>query len=510
MKRKIRDYSKATIDAFEKYIDTYYDAQSGGIRSNWDKIKRWFGIYPKKQDEINGNVEKYIRSLEDNKSVTVNKIKRTWEAVAAVEETYSADFQKVSSMCENYVSAARKAADIINISSFSNPVSVGGLLNNCADEYMKLIETKLERILEKSVEDLTDQDIEILAYVSLNTTNRELKERILNVFYTDTTDQHITYVGGKPDHQPFHYYDRNKEKWEKFVTCENAYYSTYYSKYLKGELDDSAFNNNIKNHMAIQYLDEEGEMLFSSDGTGAVTIGKSDEISYIVPQKKQVQLFDQHRRPWNSNSAYAGRWDPNSPYYQSVYKEVSAQIPREAKQHLSEMDIRNGEDARREIEAQKDDKLYKSSSADWVSIGETSYKIAGKVVDHFLPGTGEIFDTLNKYGYKPAKKAAKIMNGVTGYMETNSSTHEPDYIKTAYGWYVHEFEVKCITVDGSYVLIPTKDTYDKINAKLQEVKAKDYEKYDLLMQGRPDDQTEAEWFFEQSYTHPECMYEYFH
>lgn len=524
MKRKIRDYSAATIEAFMKYIDTYYDDTSGKIRSGWEKFKHWLGLYPKDQDKINGNVEKYIRSLEDNKSVTINRIGRTWEAVANAEKEYSAGFQKISGMCESYASAVKKAADIINISSFSNPISIGGLLNKCADEYMNLIETKVKQILEKPVEDLTDEDIEILAYVALNTTNQELKEQILNALYTDTTDQHITYVGDPPEYQPFHYYDRNQEKWDKFIMCENAYYDVSYNRYLNGELDDATFNSIIKNHMAVRHLDAEGAMLFSDGEEGtAVTIGDFGEISYVVPQKEHVKLFGPNRRPWNSNSAYADRWDPDSPYYQSLRREVDAQIPRDAKQHLSEIDIRNGADARAEIMAQKDDALYTPVSADTVGMGETGVKIVGKVLDHFLPGTGEVLDALNKYAYKPAKKAGKTIIAADEYFASGGEL--TPHVKTAYGWYVDVFEVKCITVDGGFVLMPTKDTYKRINENLQELEALKQKKvkqgvteaeeykiaqYDMLMDGKPEGiegEEVAKWFFEKSCAHPENLYE---
>ncbi len=186
--------------------------------------------------------------------------------------------------------------------------------------------------------------------------------------------------------------------------------------------------------------------------------------------------------------------------------------------------IRNGADARAEIEAQKDDALYKPVSADTVGMGETGVKIVGKVLDHFLPGTGEIIDTLNKYAYKPAKKAGKTIIAADEYFASGGELSP--HVKTAYGWYVDVFEVKCITVDGGFVLMPTKDTYARINEKLQELEAlkqkgldqgateADRETiaiYDLLMKGKPEGIKGAEvakWFYEKSCAHPEILYEY--
>lgn len=87
------------------------------------------------------------------------------------------------------------------------------------------------------------------------------------------------------------------------------------------------------------------------------------------------------------------------------------------------------------------------------------------------------------------------------------------------------FEVKCITVDGGFVLMPTKDTYKRINEKLQELEAlkqkglnqgateaEEYKiaQYDMLMDGKPEGiegEEVAKWFFEKSCAHPENLYE---
>ena len=513
MKHKIRDYSAKTIEEFKKYMDKYYSKESGKIKKFWDGAKHWLGFFTKNKDKINGDAEKYIKSLTDRRSETEQAIVRTWKEIAAVERQYSADFGKFESMCEAYVNAAKKATEVININSFSSPASFGGLLNSCADEYMRLIETKVENILKKSVDDLTDADIEILAYVAMNTADEELKGRIYNAFYNETTDEHITYAGEAPNYQPFHYYDRNEEKWQKFVACEKMYYSSYYADYLNGKISDGEINDYIKNHMAIQYLNDNGKMLFVGKENGPpITIGKSGEISVVVPKKEKVRLRGINDRPWNPNSSYADRWDPDSPFFDSVYQDIEKQIPRDASIFGEDMKVQNGQNASNTISDKQDQ--YIEDTIDWAKFGENVYKYVGKkIADTILPGSGEVLDAIKDYGYDPAKKANGIIDDITDYNEKNSPTYLTDSQKTGYKWFITKFNVKCVINGDSYTLLPSQKTYGMIDEMLVQMKSEHPDMYRLM--GIPADEaarngkTEAEWLFDAACKNPDVLYRNF-
>lgn len=497
-KCKVRDYSAKTIEEFIKYIDKYYSKSNEKIKGVWNKIKHvWVGFFHSTKDDINGNAERYIQSLTDRKYETERIIVRTWKAVGNVEEQYSADFKEIGSMCEAYANAAKKVSDIININAFSNPASFGGLLNSCADEYMKLIDTKVEKILKKSVDDLTDEDIEILAYVAMSTTDQELKERIYNAFYKDTTDKHVTYVAGAPEYQALRYYDRDEEKWQKFVVCENVYFASYYNEYLDGKISEEEINTYIRNHMAIQHLNKNGKLLFAGKDDKAVNVDESGNLSITIPKREHINVLDPE----------AKEWDPNSPFFDQEYNNAIANIPLDERPFDWNMEIENGEDARISIE-DKNNKYVEDTIG--LDTAEKAYKIISKVLDHYFPGFGEILDAAKKYAYDNVKHTYEGFEDFNDHITESSPSYLTNDQKSGYGWFVEKFDVKCISCGDSYTLMPSPDTYDKINELLERIKAERPGDYELL--GIPADEaarggkTVAEWFFDDSCKHPDRVY----
>lgn len=482
---KIRDYSAATIQEFERYMDEYYDDSGKHIRSSWDSFCHWVRTWFKKslpiEDEsAEGNAEKYIKSLTKEREATENKIRHVWEAVKRVEEEYSGKYESIASMSDSYCEILGKVSNIINISSITNPATFTSLMNECADDYMALIETKVNDILDKPLDQLTDGDIEILAYIALNTTDDQLKERIYNKFYVDKSSDHIHYSGNGPQNE-FHYFERDEEKWKKFTDCTEYYYESAMVEYYNDNITDEEFNKYIRNYSLMNYLDSNApDCVTYNDDMTPVDIDDHGKVSFNEPDKEQYFIISTEQKTNNNPDLFNTQ-------------DVANQAGSHRKSYESDLLILDGTSAESEIKYSIKDKLYDDSSAMEEIIEKTIKKGIPAVADVIVPGSGEVIKVIEK-GVKVVDNVVDTVQTIDDAANKNAPGYVEDYKKGDYADFVSDFEMKCVITGDSYTLIPSNKSMEIAQKMLDWMKQNHSEVYQLLVPLCPEGTSEAMWF----------------
>ena len=477
-KLKTRDFTSQTIDEFDRYMDSYYDEQTDKIKSFWNRIVNWLGFFDLPWFNANGESEKYVRSLSSRRKKAETAITKTWTAVADVEATYEAYFNERLDLCASYSNIVRTIKNRITISAFQQSTNWGALLSSCAEDYTKFLENKALEITNKPVDELTDADIEILAYVALTTQDNELKEKIYNTFYYESTQNHIDYANAKPDDPYYRYYDRSDEKWEKFVDCTEVFFANKYQAYYNGELSEEEINSVIRNKLLVEYMDETGNVLFCEGSTQPIHFSSSGTVSLTTPTHDHVVVW------YNTSPANKGPFSDKESISAGGQKHTYNSNPA----------IADGADASRDIAVDVSDGMYVERRLDWKDVGK---KVGTAVVDHFIPGSGKIIGNIDK----SLKKVTKVKDIAEKGEEINSEYYEKDHFyedsKPSYQWFVNAFDIKCVTTENGYTLYPTKDTEQIVTKMLKWLQDHGYSDiynsctaracYDVEM-------TDTEWF----------------
>ena len=439
---KTRDFTAGTIEEFEKYIDKYFhDGRNAFERLIDNAIKDVTFSFKNiirlnDQDDISEN---FIRTLENDRSSVEREIISIWKEIAGIEQSYCHAFEHNCVRCESLTNIFRKIESSIQLDNLDNFANCNLMLRECGNDYLNMLEGRAVEITKKTPDELTDEDIEILAYVALNTTDNDLKERIYKTFYTETTSQRINYVIDKPDKPYYRFYDRNEEKWDKFVKDSELYYQQTLDKYYNGELtDEQEFNKIIRNKLLIEYMDEEGKLIFSSGSNDFLSISDKGEVTFVVPG------YD-HAVVW-----YKKQENPNG----KLVEKEDISLSRITKEYDCEPNVYEGEDASYAIDKEISDEIRIQRRSN--PLKEAYDGIKGKLVgliNEAFPG----FKVVTKVSEKMYKKGVEEGIITTGE-EVISADEKPDY-----SWFAKEFDLKCVMNNGDYVLIPTNKSCEIIS-----------------------------------------------
>lgn len=466
---KTRDFTANTIVKFEQEMSSYFDEQTGEISNFWDRVCRFLGIFDYSWFNASGEADKYIKSLSDRRDRAETEIVKTWTAVADVEAMYEARFRERKELCGSYSNIVKTIASRIELTAFEQPTNWGNLLSECAKDYEKFLEIKALEITNKSADELTDEDIEILAYVALTTTDDKLKGKIYNTFYRDTSTEHVEYVYGSRD-RPYRVYDRADEQWEKFVNCTEYYYATEYQAYFDGERTEEKINDVIRNKLLVEYMDETGKTLFATGAEQPVHFSTDGNVTLTIPADHIVV----HSREELRNSKFVDR----------------EHIPLKKRTYNSNLAIANGAEAERDIAVDISDGMYIERQFDWK---KHTIKAVQDAADLVLPGSGKVIGTADKI-------FTTIMDTAQKLDEYRKQEEFCEANKPFYQWFVGTFNIKCVTTENGYLLYPSKDTealYQKMLIWLKENGyLKIYNMYRAPKEACFDgaEMTEAEWF----------------
>lgn len=461
---EIRDFTAATVESFETFIDSYFDSQTGKIKSFWARVWRKIsGLFESSTADYDGDSEKYIRSLSAERTNAESKVVETWLAVANVEQTYIGKFSASYSDCVSLKNMVNTIANSVSVKKFHAPCSFDSLLLACSDDYLNIIDSKIDTILEKDCSDWTDGEIEILAYVYVHSDDNAVRQRIISALYSDASDEHLLYPNGKPDDPYYRYYERNEQVWIKLKTCGEYYYAQHMSAYYDGTETDEEFNQQINRYRTLLYFDTYPAL---------VTEGDTPPISW---EDGQIVLFAPTREittVWNNNSSKPVSL-PGA-QTETVLNQFSERSTFDSNVHIA-----NGGDAAKEIRNDVSFALYKEERLSWSTIKDYGIKIISSVADKTVPGTGKLIKSADKYIEKTISAVEKASE-FSEEQNRDYTVYTADHEKSDLAWFVDYFEIKVISVDSGYVLMPSQETagkYDSFMTWLQEKNPSLYSKY---------------------------------
>ena len=432
-----RDYTQETLVKLSKEIDDYFgkDGELGFINEH---LFEWgfFSII----GETAASYKRYVKSLGATRDEVIGKINKCLKRIETVEGDYSKKFLTYEDKADAYIRMANHLSDCISIKNFHNTYDFSKLHRICRDDKLEVIKLKAYDILEKDCEDWTDEDIEILAYVYSNTDDNELKEQIINGFYSDTTDKRFKSDNPHKDSLDYKYYDRNETQWEKFVKVEQYYYSTEYNKYLNG--DKSVDIERVtRNNLEISYLDDNKYSVLITQGDAPIEFDDGGEIELCRPKYKEIHIGNQR-----NTTIVDGRPGPNLNYsYRTVKNDEDTFC-------VYNVESTNGEEYIKDNI--KDDALITHQTNWGEYVGE---KIVDKTVgtissaaDTVLPGSGKVIDII----YDVAKDEAN----------SNQSNDPKTYQLADMRDYVDYFDLMVVHSSDGMRVMHTPDSKTRIES----------------------------------------------
>lgn len=433
-----RDFTDKTLDELNRCLDNYFGKEITDSENWLNSLLRYFKIFNIKNAK--GNYKKYVKSLAGTRELAENKIRRVWGDIEDGEKEFCFDQNEIIQSVECCKTMLDKLSSCINVDTFKSAYDFSKITLSLEDEYLKVLEYKAEMILQKNVEDYSDEDIEILAYVALTTSDEDLVTRIYSSFYSekyDTENLKIQGVSGDMGNVRSDLYERNDEKWEKFCSVSRIYMSAEYSKYLNNPEDysEEMINTVLRNYYAMCYLEDE-HFLVASEDRELIYISGDGTLKYSVPTQVDDSL----------QVVSTGSIDGSVLIHHTSVE----------KSHKINW-IDNGKDASGKISGEISDSVVRDEQFNWGEfLVEETVAIAA---DCALPGSGKVVQVAEKIVKKEVKKIGKE----TAKEVLDEPQNRFEYNKAYYKDYVSEFKMKCISTDGGYSVLPTRDSIEKIN-----------------------------------------------
>lgn len=475
---KIRDYTTEQISKFEAYLDEYYDASERETSTLWNKIKSLFSLFTRQTNIVadsDGQSEKFIQRMRTTREAAEMNIITIWQAVDQVESNHCGLFKAASSNIDAYSSILEKISSKISLNSFSNPSALPEIINDCRNEYMTLIEPRVNTLLDnKAACDLSDGEIEMLAYVYINSDDIPLQNRIANYFYYDNTSEHINLTKDTPDELP-HYYDRYEDSWNKFHVMESYYFSSYYGQYLDGQLSDEEISTVLSNHLTIDYIDKNGSLLYSENDIMPIQITSDGIVSLDIPDIQNINLWYSDDILENNSYNNLGRFTP-----QNGLEYGLDNIPHNThSMHLG--DVRRGAAAELHIESEVAETIAGTDQPNYSSM--INKKITGKVEGSLkkaanaeLPGSGKALGIL----FDMSREAEDFWN-------KPSENYIPPESKDRYGNYIRLFDIVYVDINDGGMLFSSPNTENQINKFLEWAKDNRPDLYDKYLSDDTED-----------------------
>ncbi len=456
----VRDFSKKTLEKISKEIDDYFGSDSDG-KTNWiQSILYKFGVYKIHADNVKKNYEKYVKSLGTKKAEVIKKIEKVLKNVSDKETTYNAKFKKSNIETNSINNIVSQFSDTISFKNFSIPYDFDKLDSECAKYYTNLIESRARTIIEKDSSQWTDEEIEIVSYAYTYSSDEKFKEKVINSFYTKSTDKHYSKTGllSGDDELGYNYYDRDKKSWEKFLDCNDQYFIEIYNCYLDGKIGDAEFNQALKNHMTSAYLNDEKYNILVFDKK-PVSINENGDLKVYASRYKKIEI--------RNGKVFA---DGKENFSANSFDRVTS------KNELSFKNISNDEDASNYL---KDNLKIDSLSSEEINYEAYTKKLIAKaataVAGIILPGSGKVVSKAVHY----AEIIAEEVDSASSSISTVDALE--------YETYIRYFDLKLVHTSNGLALYLTPNSLIKIKAFIAYIEAnkKDYSSaYDLYVKDK--------------------------
>lgn len=416
----MRDFTEQTRHKIEKMIDEYFDnmEDSFGVLSGWlsyctKTIGAFFG-------HKSGDYRQYVKTLGSSRAEAKNKLKNLWQSVADVEANYSNKFNSISVDLEKYNQMILHLSECIKIENFSTANGFITSLKKIQDDLLSSQEIQVKAILKKGCSNYTDEDMEILTSVYMETNDERLKAEILNSFYQEKTE--VDCSGHKvkaPDGYKF--YELNEEQYKKFNDYTTCYFAYQYEQYLNGERSDADINNLIKSwDMANNFKDT--NIVISKNGQ-AITLN-DNQLEYNIPNIAAMALEDRNSNYTNKNF--------ESNQQERFYTKQT---------YTTDFWIANGKDGHNRIGDSIETDAMSTYEYD---VGALIGSYMFKGMDAIIPGSGKLSKTVLKY----QEKVSDLKDNET----------QSDYQKFNQSEYIDTFEMKCANTSSGYLFLPTYET----------------------------------------------------
>lgn len=453
-----RDYTAKTLKKISNEINDYFgnDGDAGWIDSKLYK----YGVFKIYRDNVKGNYEKYVKSLGTKSDEVVKKIKGSLKKVEETEIKYNNRFNETiseSSSCKNIM---KNFSEAISFRTFSVIYDFTSIDKKNSNDYLNLIQSRANVIIEKESSQWSEEEIEIVSYAYMNSNDEKFKSKVLNSFYRKSTDEHYKNENKFSKNElNCDFYDRDKESWEKFLKCNDYYFLDTYNKYIKGEIDDETFDAILKNHMTGGYLSDERYAILVSKEKRPIKISSNGNLEAYASRYKLIEF--------KQDNIYA---DGEKNFAANDFDRISYKNEFEIK------NISNGNDAESYINDKMQLASIKSEEFDYNDYARKLIeKGASKISDTILPGSGKVVD-----------KIFDVVNTVVEDIPSNNpemSTYDSINMST----YVSSFGFKLVHSSKGYVLYNTPESTSKVNEfinYLKENKSKYPEAYKLYAKNK--------------------------
>lgn len=430
----VRDFTAETLNQFISFMDSYFTKGEDECASWWNSLL--YGLSVFNIDSAGGDAKKYVRSLGTAREVAEEEINRVWEAVADVEESYSGKFTRTSEQLTAYSDMAKQMQGCIGSGQLGGSYDFAALVSQLKADYLVSLEAKARNIIKKDSSQWTDEELEIVAYVSMNTDDETFPLDAANAFYKKTAE----YPGGN-----YNACQRDEAQWDKFRTLCNYYYAERYQQYLYGDppMSDSEIEGVIRNRTLIQQIDElpSDMYLCTEEGHPPFTMEKgSGKIGYSYTKDPPELEFQQGAIP---------RTERSDREFQ--------QTPRGLTQGWIDTNVRFDNGAEISTATHMKQAEVVCYQYDWEAEGAKALEKVGKkyikkgieaTVNAAVPGTGKV--------------AVEVLDMVGEGVETvNDMITPPDLSAYREGFaleYAEKFRMKLVTTSDGYMALPTPET----------------------------------------------------
>lgn len=435
---KCRDFSDGKLKKMADFYKKYFDEYKG--LSFWDKMKYYFGFYDL---DFGEDYKRFIKSCSKTEQTTYAYISKVWRGVKATESKYKVNFDGSKEFLHSYNEIIKKLYGAISFENFSTDYDFETLINDCTDDYLNIVNAKAEAILEKDVSQWSDEDWELVSYAYCHSKDSKFKEKVINSFATDVTDEHVKNKSNKDKY--YHYYEFNEKELARFREYCDYYYVQAYEKYLNTDYSnlsekerekiENEINTVIENYITINSFDADG--YFWVEGKHKPIVIEEGKIKYKKAKYSYINI-DMFGNETDENGLRIKEFDDS---YKCEYYSINIKY-----------DFYNGSEAESYLENEDNIDRFTDKKIDWNEQAAKAFKkYANKAIESIVPGWGT------------ATKVIDVMEKVADTVAEIDSTMDEEWSKTTLPKYARWFELKvAINDEGKVSLYPTPTTKNLI------------------------------------------------
>lgn len=435
-----RDYTLEALNQISEAIDDYM----GGN----DNVNFFEWLFPRGGAK---EYKKFLRDMGNEKKEVKNKISNVLRKIAEEEKTYVNNFSDIDGEIKKMSNCLNKLATAISFKNFSIPMDFFSFALGNQSDIQEFMEAKAETIMEKPPDEWTDEEYEIVSYAFIYSTDENFKCRIINCFYSDSTNKHIidnSSLFRKNTDATIRYYDRDNASWEKFSKLVEMYYSIEYKDYLSGVSNDGeasrSFENALGNYIIMKNFDSEEYSVLVSKRNNPIAYDEGEFQTYTAKYRK-IEIEEDGTILADGVKILGGINRVDLMGAKTLYSIECVEKGEEAVDYISEK--------------YKEDALETEDS--WVPIVNIGSSIVTKGLDHLIPGTGKMIS------------ACESLINDAADREKKNTQYEFSYVQQ----FVNNFDVGVAFTSEGCILYNTPESIELLSQMLKVLKEDNYDMY---------------------------------